>query len=407
MEPINRVSKVWYYALAIQSLAGTIIGVGMFGLPYVALKAGFFLTIFYLLFFGFIIGFSHLCYAEVTLRTKTPHRFTGYVGEYFGLRWKHITLLQGLISLWGSLLLYTIVGGKFLYLSVAPFFLSFGWHVTETELGIIFFIIVSAVIWRGDIAVGKQELFFTFPMILLIILIFARAVASTHFSFDILLSPRVGNWVLPYGVTLFALSGFSAIPIIEHVLEPGQKRGMRFNYPFIIFFGTLVPAFLYILFTWGVLGVSGFSTTKDALSGLVGPLGPGIVTLGALLALLAIYTSFISVGDELEKTFSEDYGISRLKSFILTMFIPLSLYLLHIRDFIRIIEFVGAVMGGYIGVMIVLLLWRVERRAPSHSPLAISLPKPLGFLIIGMFVFGSLYAIFDIISPYISAAVSN
>lgn len=402
----SRFSKVWYYALAIQSLAGTIIGVGMFGLPYVAVHAGFFLTLFYLIFFSFIIGFSHLCYAEVTLRTKTPHRFTGYVGEYFGLRWKHITLLQGLISLWGSLLLYTIVGAKFLYISIAPFFLFFGWHITETGLGVIFFLIVSAVIWRGDLAVGKQELFFTFPMVFLIIFIFARAIASTYFSSDIFFSPRIGNWVMPYGVTLFALSGFSAIPIIEHILEPGQKKGMRFNYPFIIFSGTLIPAFLYILFTWGVLGVSGFLTTKDALSGLVGPLGPSIVILGAVLALLAIYTSFISVGDELEKTFSEDYGVSRLKSFILTMLIPLGLYLLGIRDFIRIIEFVGAVMGGYVGVMIVLLLWRVKRRGAS-SPLAISLPKPLGFLIIGIFILGSLYAIFDIISPYISVAVSN
>lgn len=403
----NRVHKVWYYALAIQSLAGTIIGVGMFGLPYVALKAGFFLTVFYLVFFGFVIGLTHLCYAEVILRTKTRHRFTGFVGEYFGLKWKHITLLQGLISLWGSLLVYTIVGAKFLHLALAPILLYFGLGVTETQLGIIFFLIVSWVIWKGDLAIGKQELFFTSPMILLILLIFIKAIISPYFSSEVLFSPHIVNWVLPYGITLFALSGFSAIPIIERVLEPALKKGARFNYPFIIFSGTLIPAFLYILFTWGVFGVSGFSTTKDALSGLVGHLGSGIITLGAVLALFAIYTSFISVGEELEKTFSEDYGISRLKSFVFTMLIPLGLYLLNIRDFIGITEFVGAIMGGYIGVMVILLLWKARSKNNSLSPFAVSLPRPIGFFIMAIFIFGSLYAIFDIISPFIFTSFSS
>lgn len=407
MELNSRFSKAWYYALAIQSLAGTIIGVGMLGLPYVALEAGFFITLFYLLFFGCVIGLTHLCYAEVTLRTKTPHRFTGYVGEYFGLTWKHITLLQGLISLWGSLLIYTIVGAKFLYISLTPFLSSFGWHITESEVGVIFFLIVSSVVWRGDLTVGRQEFFFTLPMIFLIILIFVKAITSPYFSSDILFPSHFGNWVLPYGITLFALSGFSAVPMLEHILAPARKRGMRFRYSFIVFSGTLIPAFLYILFTWGVFGVSGFLTTKDALSGLAGSLGPGIVTLGAVLALLAIYTSFISVGEELEKTFSEDYGVSRLKSFILTMFIPLGLYLLNVRDFIGIIEFVGAIMGGYVGVMVILLLWRTERRTTSLSSLAISLPKPVGFFIIAIFVFASLYAIFDIVSPYFNTAIPS
>lgn len=395
--------KFWYYALAIGSLAGTIIGVGMFALPYVALKAGFFLTLFYLALFGFIVGFTHLLYTEVTLRTTARHRFTGYVGEYLGSRWKTVTFLQGLVSLWGTLLIYTIVAGTFLHLLLPPSF-SF---ISESYLGVLFFLISSIVIWRGDRTVGKQELFFALPMALLIIVIFGKSLLSPSFSSDILFQVDLSEWVLPYGITLFALSGFSIIPLLEHVVAPAKQKGIVLNYPFIIFSGTLIPAFIYVLFVWGVLGASGLETSKDALSGLSRPLGQGIVGIGVLLALFAIYTSFIAVGNELQKTFYEDYRLKKLRSFVLTLAVPLTLYLVHLRDFITITEFVGAVMGGYIGVVSVFLFWKAKKEGDATPPFAITLSKPLGVAIIAIFTFASAYAIFDIISSLLLPSISN
>ena len=384
-----------YHVLAIGSIAGTIIGVGMFGLPYAALKAGFFLTAFYLIFFGILMSISHLAYAHVTMRTREDHRLTGYAGLYLGPRWKLVTLLQGLITLWGTLLVYAIVSAGFLNI----IFSSIGLSVSESLLGVIFFLIGSAIVWGGDSKVGMQEILFMLPMALIIVLIFFMSIFSPHFSFSRLTSLDMNKWFLPYGITLFSLAGFSVIPLLEHILAPARRKGIFINYPLIVFTGTLIPTFLYLLFVWGVLGVSGSSTSEDALSGLVAFLGTKVVVAGALLGILSLYTSFIAVGNELAKSFIEDYRMGKGISFLLALGVPLLFYILNLRDFITIAGFIGAVMGGYVGILSVLLFWKAKAHGDEKSPFRFSLSRPVGIFIIAIFTFASVYAVIDIISP--------
>lgn len=379
----------------------------MFSLPYAALRAGFSLTVFYLIVLGLLLSITHLAYAEVTLRTSAPHRFTGYVGRYLGERWKKITFIEGLIGLWGSLLIYTIVAAKFGNLVLSPLFASAGLPVSETVIGAFFFLIAALIIWGGDVRVGRQELAFTIPMVMIIFVIFLVSVYSPEFSSSFLTGWNKEEWLLPYGIVLFALSGFSAVPMLEHILSPAREKGLTFNYPFIVFAGTFIPVLLYILFTWGVVGVSGTYTSEDALSGLSGIVWDGIIAAGAILALFAIYTSFISIGNELEKTFSEDYHISKRASFFLTLAAPFLLYLLEVRDFITIIEFIGALMGGYIGIVTILLLWKAQKEGDSTSPFSLKIPKPLGFFIMALFFVASLYAFYDIISPFLFSSLRD
>lgn len=392
-----------YHALAIGSLAGTIIGVGMFGLPYAALKAGFFLTAFYLLVFGVIVAITHLLYAEVTMRTKENHRLTGYAGVYLGTGWKTVTFIQGLITLWGTLLVYTIVAAGFSHI----IFSWAGIPISEVLWGIAFFLVGAAIVWGGDTKVGAQEVLFMLPMALIIIFIFVLSFFSSRFSFENLLSFDMSEWVLPYGITLFSLAGFSVIPLLEHILAPARKKGLPINYPLIIFLGTLIPAFLYLLFVWGVLGVSGAGTSEDALSGLAAFLGPEVVIAGAALGIFSLYTSFIAVGNELAKTFVEDYGMKRGMGFLLALGIPFLFYLFNVRDFITIAEFIGAVMGGYVGILSVLLFWKAKTKGNETPPFSFRLPRFAGILIIAIFAFASLYAVIDIISPFLFAPLSG
>jgi len=87
------------YLLGIGALVGTIVGAGMFGLPFVAVRSGVVTALFYLLIFGILMGLMHFLYFEVALHTREKHRFTGYVGYYMGPRLKTLTLAQGLVSL--------------------------------------------------------------------------------------------------------------------------------------------------------------------------------------------------------------------------------------------------------------------------------------------------------------------
>ena len=67
------------YLKAVSTLSGTIIGAGIFALPWVGEKVGLLTFAFYLLLLTPILILLHLLYAEIVLITPMPHRFIGYV----------------------------------------------------------------------------------------------------------------------------------------------------------------------------------------------------------------------------------------------------------------------------------------------------------------------------------------
>jgi len=102
-------NKQFVYALA--TFVGTVIGVGLFGLPYVALKVGFAVVLFYFIFIGIVTALVLLIYGEIILRTEGVHRLPGYAEKYLGIWGKRVAFLSIVLTLVGALLAYLIVGG--------------------------------------------------------------------------------------------------------------------------------------------------------------------------------------------------------------------------------------------------------------------------------------------------------
>ena len=203
------------HLLTIGSLAGTIIGVGMFGIPYVAMKAGVLPVIFYLAIFGAVSILIHAMYMEIVLRTKENHRLAGYSEVYLGNKWKWITLIQSVIFLWGSLLIYTIIGGQFLNIIFEPFFGN-----TTLISSLAFFAIASFIVIRGIRAIGKIEVIFTIIIVIAVILFFARSLLLGNIiNLSQFIAIDWKNIILPYGVVLFAMSGLSIIPSLKNEVE--------------------------------------------------------------------------------------------------------------------------------------------------------------------------------------------
>ena len=394
MQNVSLHDRIWRYVLIVSVLIATIIGVGMFGLPYAAQKAGIGVALIYLLIFGIITTIVHLFYFEVVMATPGRHRLTGYARLYLGKHWAGVTFIQEVVSLWGTLLIYTILTGKFLSL-LAEYLLHFSFGHSEFLWGAIFFIISAAVVLKGSRAVGKQEFWFSLPLIFLVLLLFYLALTSSSFSLEILFSPHLSDWIAPYGITLFALSGFSVIPSLKEIIEPVQKRGERVIIPLIVSLGTLIPALLYALFIIGVVGVSKQATSLDALSGLTPFLGNTIVLVGAALGIVAIYTSFLPVADELYETFINDYRKKKAIAALFTFAPPFFLYLFHVFDFELLITITGAIMGGYVGVLVIKLFWRLEKRGETNLNLSHAFSKIIGWSIIALFIFASCYVIAD------------
>ncbi|MEM2772241.1 MAG: aromatic amino acid transport family protein, partial [Candidatus Pacearchaeota archaeon] len=64
---------------AIATVTGTTIGAGIFGLPYVFVKAGFLVGIINMIIIFFAILIINLYTARITLITKKPLELTSYI----------------------------------------------------------------------------------------------------------------------------------------------------------------------------------------------------------------------------------------------------------------------------------------------------------------------------------------
>ena len=332
--------------LGIALLTGTMIGVGMFGLPYVASQAGILLTLGYMIVLGCAVYLIHKMYGEIILRTPGKHRFPGYMSYWLGGKIKWVTLVTSVIGFYGSLLAYIIVGGGFLASLLN----------LRAPIGtLIFFIAGSCIIFFGKRSVARMELVLVALLFILIGIFFASSwgyIHTEHLRTD-------GSWdsfFLPYGIILFSFWGASIVPEIREIVGKSFLRTLRISF--------ILSGVLYALFTILILGVSGSGTTTDALTGLPAILGKGIFTVGLCFGLFAMFTSYISLGLTLRSIFAYDYGIPALLAFFLTVTVPLTLYAAGFDQFIRVISFVGAIALGIEGV---LLLIAYSKSSPNRG----------------------------------------
>ena len=161
---------------------------------------------------------------------------------------------------------------------------------------------------------------------------------------------NINQAFLPYGVILFAISGLNVIPEIKDLLgrEEAQKHLFK-----IIGVGTLISIVVTILFGLIVVGVTGNSTTPDAIAGLGAILGNKIVYLGALFGIFAIITSFFPVLMNLQETFSLDFKLSNVWSWLLSIGVPILFFVVGSRNFIQMLGLTGGVFGGLIDAFLI------------------------------------------------------
>lgn len=368
------------FALGLSTLLGTIIGAGIFALPYVISKSGIIPGLFYFLFLGGVMLLLHLCFGEICLRTTEKHRLIGYAERYLGSSGKVLVTISTLVGTVGALLVYIILGGIFLEMllgRVLPF--------SEYAFSLLFWGALSLFVFQSIRAVAKAELAMNVVLFASVALLLAFALPKARLS-NI---PLVDTWYLflPFGVMLFSLSGGSAIPEVAELFKSKNEKKSLFKLIVIAF--AIVTA-LYALFTFGVAGVSGAYTTKDALEGLRNVLGDEVVMIGALFGLLAVATSFLILGDYLKNSLVHDYRFPFIISGAVTVLIPLALFMFGFREFIPVIGVAGAVMGVLEGVVILLIFAKAKTAGDRKPEYNIRVPAPLLFLILLVLIGGAI-----------------
>jgi len=344
---MNKFSKFTY---AVATLAGTIIGVGIFSLPYITMKVGLWVMLGYFLVLTVLVTLIHYFFGEVALNTPDFLRLPGYAKIYLGKIGKNIVLVSSVLGSIGSILAYIIIGGEFSGKLLSPFFGGNALFYT-----FLYFIFGALFVFWGIKAISKIEFWGMILFFISLFLIFLKVIPLFKIEN---LSLRAGNFsdiFLPYGPILFALSALTLIPEVEEILGEDKKLLKK-----VIPISILIPAAIYLFFIFLVFGVSGQKTSPEAISGLKDYLGSGILSVAFFAAILTTFTSFIAIALTLKKTLWYDLKIPKTISWAITCFIPFALFLLGFKDFIKVIGVVGGMLMAIDGVIILLMYQKIK-----------------------------------------------
>lgn len=362
-------------------LAGTIIGAGIFALPYTFYKAGLIPSLFYLIFFSCVFILINLMYADVITRTGGKHRFAGYARIYLGKLSEWIAVFSSIIGMILILTIYLIISVKFIKL-VAP------------DISIIYSVII---IW----ALGSLGVFLNIKKLSLIEFITNGGIVAIIIVTFFYGTKNLGNIAsvplldisglfLPYGIILFSLTGRVAIPAIVGYFTNNNQPAKMVIRPII--YGTLASAFLYLLFVIGILGISP-TPSDDSVSGLIGKIpNLALILLVGLLGLVSLWNTYIVIGRDIKKSLNYDLKLPNILAGVITIFTPLILYFSGLQNFIRLVELVGGIFIGLEGIFIV-LMWLKTKNIDSKEKILSRINPIINYLLILIFIGGIIYEI--------------
>lgn len=361
------------------TLTGTILGAGILGLPYVFSRSGFWIGSFWLFILGAIMLFVLLALGEVTLKFKDVRQLPGYASEYLGSWGGKLMFFAMIFGVYSALVAYLIGEGE----SFSQLFLGHTGYALYFAIG--FWISMSLLLREGLRALKKVETWGVLAIIFLMVGIFVfyfkdvEFVNLSYFDFS--------KFFLPFGVVLFAMLGYSAVPEMRRMLK-GQEKLLKNS----IIFGTLIPVVVYFIFTFIFLGILGVKVPEVAT-----------IAFGKVLIIFGVFTmmtSYFVLSFAMKDAFRYDYGYSNWKSFLLVIVPPLLIYLFvavfGFMGFVSVLGIGGVISGGGTAILVLLtnLKAKKKKKTPINVPMnwfiviALSLIFVLGvFFELGLFNF--------------------
>ncbi|MFY9463031.1 MAG: aromatic amino acid transport family protein [Candidatus Sungiibacteriota bacterium] len=357
---------------AILTLAGMIIGAGMFAIPFAFAQTGFWLGAAELGILSLVVLGLHLLYADIVLATPHFHRMPGYARLYLGRGASALSWASSLFGIGGALLAYLAVGTVFLQMITAraggaP---SLWWvmGLAGAIAAITFFPLKKEAAINGVLTIFEIAFIIALPLFL------ARFVSVPHLS-----GMRMEHIFLPFGVLLFALSGGSVIPDVITVLGRNRKKARA-----AIIIGSLIPALLYFFFAYAVVGVTGLATSEEAIAGLRSALGGNIAWWASIAGFLAVFTSYVALSANFQAMLRLDMGMPRRAAWFAASAVPILLYFAGFQNFIAIISVVGIFAFGIDGILFFFMGRRIREKQNIRSPLA----ALAGYAILAVIIIG-------------------
>ncbi len=327
------------------TLAGSIIGAGILGLPYAFSKVGFGMGLFYLIFLGLLMMLVYLYLGEISLRVNSSHQLPGYAEKFLGKKGKITMIIIMLFMIHSSLLAYLLGSGKSFSL------LFFGNMNYAVMFSVLFWVAMSFLLRGGLKGLKKIEPYGVTVIILIIVgafFLFGLNIDSSNLTtFD------NSFLFLPIGVVIFAFLGFTTIPELKMELGHDLKLMKK-----AIIIGVTIPIVLYTLFTFSVVGFFGNNLAE------IVTLTDGFGLLANLLGIFTMTTSYFILSFSMFDMYLYDLHFTKKNSYFLTILLPIVLFLgllvLKVESFIGIISLGGVISGGSIGIFTIWMNYKAK-----------------------------------------------
>ena len=331
--------KSRFFSAIFLQFTGTV-GSVIFVLPYLFAKSNFLFASLFLVYLTIITAFLNHFYVEIIRSTPGDHQLTGYSEIYLGKKFKLATSLNLFLLAFGGIAAYSKLFQTF-YISLFPSASGFSAIIF---LVIIFFLFIFYRRFSNNFFVLIPIFMLTIPVILFVF----SLLFTSHQSLTFLSQPNFAF----FGVTLFAVSGFTIIPEVQETL------GTNVKFSLVVLLGLLLSSVIFFLFAFAVVKLSGPSLSINSVDGLA----KSYPYFGALLAVLGMVittrssTNFLII---LREVFYRDLNLSLPIATILPFIFPILALGLTNISLITIISLTGGITIFVSAVIICLIRFRL------------------------------------------------
>lgn len=361
---MNQMNKDFIFASSF--LSNSMIGAGIFSLPFVFYTVGLGRGVLYLMFFVAVYLALHLMYAHIIQIGGKDHGLAYFAEKYLGQRFGKGVAYLVICEL---LLVLTV------YLILAPSFLGILFGTFGNSGVILFWLMSSLFVFLNLKWLGWVASLSVMSIGAIVALVFQHS-ATLPLGGPFFKEVNLLVLMLPFGPLLFALNGRPGISKLVSVWRGAQEQGRAFLLRNAVIVGTMVPSFVYLLFIVSVLKLTPVPS-EDAISGLSLAMPAWITICLSALGLVAIWNSYFMIGADIKEILYKDFHFSKVTSAFFVLFVPPALYFLGVSQFIKAISFIGGMLLSLEGIFIV-MMWR--RAFPKSRLRHVSLVLYLVFL---------------------------
>lgn len=347
------------FFLSVATLVGTTIGAGVFALPSLFARMGIWQASLCFWAIALLIAITYVLYVDVIVSESSIHRLPGYVRLKLGKRWGDAAAFTNFFKIYGTHVIYLLLGGVFFQSLLTAFSISIPSRVGLTVL----FLLVATAVWGGLRRVSRIELFTTGAMLILFSVVILYSLRQSAPATVFIAQP---SWAA-FGLILFALTGLPAIGEIVELSKRKRNEAHR-----AVLAGTLLSALVIWLFAMAMARIGGTQITQDpkSLAVILHGWGPIVIPV---IGLFSVGTAYLCTAEDLQSSWIRDYKLSFRAAWILAM-VPSFLIAFLLGDgFVVLAALLGTICGGLNGVFVGMMRAAVAEQHRQTSMFALAL----------------------------------